>query len=88
MEEMIECDLDAALHYRINAGQELLRLWEMWIDNKFKNGKTKLDRAASKKITDLYDKLQNRLEGKEESNILEESHQYIDMAREKTGVKT
>lgn len=88
MEEMIECDLDVAMHYRINAWRELLRLWEMWIDNKFKNWKTKLDRQAVKKITELYDKLQNRLEWQEESNILAESQQYIEMAREKTGVKT
>lgn len=88
MGEMIECDLDIAMHYRINAWRELLRLWEMWIDNKFKNGKTKLDRGAVKKITELYDKLQKRLEGNNENNILAESRQYIEMAKEKTGVKT
>lgn len=88
MWEMIECDLDVAMHYRINAWRELLRLWEMWIDNKFKNWKTKLDRWAVKKITELYDKLQKRLEGSNENNILAESRQYIEMAKEKTGVKT
>jgi hypothetical protein len=41
-----------------------------------------------KKITELYDKLQKRLEGSNENNILAESRQYIEMAKEKTGVKT
>lgn len=88
MDDMIECDLDCAMYYRINAGHQLLKLWEMWIDNKFRNGKTKLDKESAKKITQLYEKLQNRLEGQEEDNTLEEAKKYIEMAKEKTWVKT
>lgn len=88
MEDMIECDLDVAMHYRINAGKELLRLWEMVIDNKYKAGKKKLDRESAKKIHELYETLKKRLEVQEENNVLEEAKQYIQMAREKTGVKT
>jgi hypothetical protein len=88
MEDMIECDLDVAMHFRINAGKELLRLWEMVIDNKYKTGKKKLDRDAVKKINELYENLKKRLEIQDESNILDESKQYIAMAREKSGVKT
>ena len=85
---MVDCDLDVAMHFRINAGKELLRLWEMVIDNKYKTGKKKLDREAVKKINELYETLKKRLEVQEESNVLTEAKQYIQMAREKTGVKT
>lgn len=88
MDEMIECDLDVAMHYRINAGRELLRLWENWIDTQFKKASKKLDHDAVKRINSLYEKLKERLEGQEENTILEESKQYITMARERKWVKT
>lgn len=88
MDEMIDCDLDVAMHYRINAGTQLLRMWEMAIDEKFRHGAKKLDRESAKKIHELYETLKKRLENQEENNVLAEANQYITMAREKTGVKT
>ena len=87
-EEIIDCNLDIALQYRHNAGRELLRLWELWIDDKFKKTKNKLDHEATKKINALYQQLKDRLEHKNETRILEESKEYIEMARNRTGVKT
>ncbi len=87
--DMIELDMDIAFHYRhANFGQEFMRLYEMFLDSKFKATKNKLNRGAVKKVNALYEQLQKRLEGNTENNVLEESERYIKMAQEKSWVKT
>lgn len=88
MWEMIECDTDVAMYYRINAWQELMRLWEMFITYKYKTGKKKLDRETAKRINELFETLKKRLDVQSESNVLDEAKQYISMAKEKNWVKT
>ena len=60
----------------------------MFLDQKFKTSKNKLNREAVKKVNTMYDTLQKRLEGNTENDVLEESERYIKMAQEKSGVKT
>jgi len=89
MEEMIECDPDVAFHFRhACCGRELLRLYEGYIDNKFKSSKNKLDHEAVKKVNALYETLKRRLEWTDESNVYEEAQKYILMAQEKSWVNT
>lgn len=87
--DIAEIDMDIAFHYRhANFGKEFMRLYEMFLDQKFKASKNKLNREAVKKVGVLYDQLQKRLEWNTENNVLEESERYIKMAQEKSGVKT
>lgn len=87
--DMTDIDSDIAFHYRhANFWEEFMRLYEMFLDNKFKTSKNKLNRDAVKKVNILYDKLQKRLEWNIENNIFEESERYIKMAQEKNGIRT
>jgi hypothetical protein len=56
----------------------------MFMDNKFKVSKNKLSREAVKKVNNLYEQLQKRLEGNVQNDVLEESERYIKMAQEKS----
>lgn len=86
---LTELDMDTAFHYRhANFWKEFMRLYEMFLDQKFKTTKNKLNREAVKKVNAMYDTLQKRLEGNTENNVLEESERYIKMAQEKTWAKT
>lgn len=87
--DIAEIDMDISFHYRhANFGKEFIRLYEMFLDQKFKTSKNKLNREAVKKVNTMYDTLQKRLEGNTENDVLEESERYIKMAQEKSGVKT
>jgi len=87
--DLMDIDMDIAFHYRhANFWKEFMRLYEMFLDNKFKASKNKLNREAVKKVNAMYDTLQKRLEWNVENNILEESERYIKMAQEKSGVRT
>ena len=87
--DLMDIDMDIAFHYRYwNFWKEFMRLYELFLDGKFKTSKNKLNRDAVKKINALYDQLQKRLEWNVENNILEESERYIKMAQEKSGIRT
>lgn len=87
--DLMDIDMDIAFHYRhANFWKEFMRLYEMFLDQKFKASKNKLNRDAVKKVNVLYDQLQKRLEWNIENNILEESERYIKMAQEKSGIRT
>ncbi len=87
--DIAEIEPDISFHYRhANFGKEFMRLYEMFLDQKFKTSKNKLNREAVKKVNAMYDTLQKRLERNTENDVLEESERYIKMAQEKSGVKT
>lgn len=87
MDEMIDCDLDVALYYRQNVKKELKRLWQMWIDSRYKQSKKTLDQDTITKLNTLYNNLDEQL--KEQGvTPLEESRRFIEIAREKNGAKT
>lgn len=87
--DLMDIDMDIAFHYRhANFWKEFMRLYEMFLDNKFKASKNKLNREAVKKVNAMYDTLQKRLEGNVENDIFEESQRYIKMAQEKRWIRT
>lgn len=82
-------DMNIAFHYRHHiCGQALLQLWEEVMDEKIKNSKKKLSHEAVQKLDEMYRKLKERLAGKTEDTLLQESMKYIQMAQEKNGVRT
>lgn len=77
-------DMEIAFHYRHHiCGQALLQLWEEVMDEKIKNSKKKLSHDAVQKLDEMYRKLKDRLAGKTEDTLLQESMKYIQMAQEK-----
>lgn len=90
MTEILEgnYDMEIAMYYRHNAGKELLRMWEECVDQKFKNTRSKLSHEAVKKLDDMYEKIKMRLSGTKDDSIYDESFQFIEMARERKGVRT
>ncbi len=78
--DIAEIEPEIAFHYRhANFGKEFMRLYEMFLDQKFKTSKNKLNREAVKKVNAMYDTLQKRLEGNTENDVLAESERCIKM---------
>lgn len=82
-------DMNIAFQYRHHmCWQALLQLWEEVMDDKIKNSKKKLSHEAVQKLDEMYKKLKERLAGKTQDSLLEESMKYVKMAQEKNGVRT